>query len=84
MTLYFFDLVDNGRRYADSEGVLLEDDAHAVQEARGILGDLVRDGTASDFDLVAGLLTIVVRTAEVPITTLKLTLSVEAQAIISG
>ena len=83
MTLYFFDLVDNGRRYADSEGVLLEDDAHAVQEARGILGDLVRDGTASDFDLVAGLLTIVVRTAEVPITTLKLTLSVEALAIIS-
>jgi hypothetical protein len=79
--MYFFDLIDGDRRYSDSEGVSLDDDESAFREARGILGDMLRHGTATPFDLtVDGHLRIVVRTKEIPnVVTLKMTISVEVE-----
>lgn len=79
MTSYFFDLVADDSEFADSEGSALPDDDAALAEARKILGDILRQGMGSNFDVADhGALLVVVRTAASgTIARVSLTLSVD-------
>jgi hypothetical protein len=82
VTLYFFDLIDRGSRYNDSEGVHLLGDERAIGEARRIIADVLRDGLATDLSHIAdNAFSIIVRTTEAKaVVTLAVTLSIEIAA----
>jgi len=83
VTLYFFDVIDKGSRYNDSEGVHLLGDERAVGEARRIIADVLRDGWAADLSHIAdSAFSVIVRTAEAEaLITLAVTLSMEITAV---
>ena len=86
MMNYFFDLIDGGRHYVDSEGALLEDDECALREARSILGDALRDGIATSFDTnTESDILILVRTSDIPhVVGIRMTLTIEAKPALAS
>ena len=83
MTHYFFDLIERGSRYMDREGIALLGDDRAVGEARRIVGDVLRDGLASDVGPTRdSAFSLIVRTAETEVLiTLAVTLSIRTAVI---
>ena len=83
MTDYFFDLLNAGTFYADAEGLSLPSDQHAIAEGRRIMGDLVRDGLASDVDISSrSEVSIAIRTVESrEFVTLRMILSIEMSPV---
>ena len=83
MTRYFFDLIDNGSRYIDRDGIALLGDERAVGEARRIVADVMRDGLASDVALTSECaFSLIVRTDETDVLiTLAVTLSIYTAAV---